>query len=352
MRRRSKSRQRALLALVAVILAACGRPAEPLDIGIREIANDIVLGGGDEEVTAPAPVPPTAVSVSLPQTTSEQAEPRFDPPPPPPEQRPQDSPTPPPPPPPPPPPEPETCPQADPRDAPKVEAPTDRAIPPVEAAYTYRNDGAFTVSGANANEGEFTAPTTWEVKDVEEADNGDFTYAVEAELGGTTTTTTYRVRNEPTVTDPTGAVAQADPEQGRGLYMIRLESTGPDGDQSSFQPATPLLLLPFPATQADEQDVTGTDPTTGTTMSYHLTVAGKNRVDACGEPLDAVRVELTNGRIVGPNMQVEFAAIYDFGTQYGGLMLRDQFEIAGTEGLNTVSRTNTATINDVPRRRP
>lgn len=346
-----RSTTRALLVLVAVLLSACGRPAEPLDIGMREVANDIVLGGGDDEPTAPAPVPPTAVSVSLPQTTNQQSQPRFAEPPPPPDDGGSEF-TPPPPPPPPPPPEPETCPDADPRDAPKVEAPMDRAIPPVEATYTYRNDGEFSVSGANANQGEFTEPTSWTVQDVEVDDNGDFTYAVEAQLGGTTTTTTYEVRNEPTVDDPTGAVGQADPQKGRGLYMVRLDSTGPAGDESSFAPATPLLLLPFPATQADEQDVAGTDPTTGTTMSYHLTVLGKNRVDACGEPLDAIRVELTEGRITGPDMQVQFAAIYDFGTQFGGLMLRDQFEIAGMEGLNSVSRTNTATISDVPERRP
>ena len=61
-----------------------------------------------------------------------------------------------------------------------------------------------------------------------------------------------------------------------------------------------------------------------------------------------MRVELTDGRITGPSTQVEFAAIYDFGTQVGGLMLRSQFEIAGQEGINTVFRTNTATISDVP----
>lgn len=243
------------------------------------------------------------------------------------------------------------CAAADPRDAPKLEAPTDRGIPPAEASYTYRNDGEFSVSGPNADQGEFTEDTTWTVKDVEVADNGDFTYAVEAHLAGTTTTTTYEVINDPSVDDPTGAVGQADASQGRGLHLVRLEAEGPAGDRTSFQPVTPLLLLPFPAVQASEHDVAGTDPTTGTTMSYHLEVKGKHRVDACGDPLDAVRVELTEGRIAGPTTQVEFAAIYDLGTQFGGLMLRSQFDIAGQEGLNTVFRANTSTISEVPEER-
>lgn len=356
----------AWMVVLAVGATACGPPQEPLRVGMREVASNVVLGGGADDVDVPpAPVPPTAVSVTVPDAinVSPPTAPAGPPPPPPPldggpdpGQGPDDggsgapppanpapSPTASPPPP--------ECRRADPRTAPRLEAPRDRMTPPVEAAYTFRNKGGFEVSGADANEGVFDQWTRRSVTDVTVQPEGHFTFSVEAELAGTVTTSTYEYRNAPLVPGSGDVADQADYPDGRGLYLRSIVTRTDEGPSSRFAPANPLLLLPMPATNGTRIDVAGTDPTSGTTMSYALTVVGKQRVDACDEPLDAIRVRLTDGRIVGPQTAVDFNATYDFGSQFGGLMLRDAFVMAGREGLNNVSRNNVATINDVPRTR-
>lgn len=332
----------AWLLAVCSLLAACGAPAEPLNVGLREVPTDIVLGSASEESDVSAPqVPPTAVDVTVPPPTD------VTPPPPPPP--PPGPPAPPPPPPPPSDADVEACVEPDPRDAPRADVRREAINRPVEATYTFRNDGGFEVSGPNAREGSFTEPTKRTVKDVTDRSGGNFSYAVEAVLNGTTTTTHYLVRNQPLTDDPTGALDLADVHDGRGLYITRIDTESESGQSSRFDPVEPLLLLPLPVVSGATHEVAGTDPVSGRSMSYTLRVEGSSRVEACGEPLAAIRVHLEDGRIVGPLISVDFVATYDLGTQFGGFMLRDETVTAGQEGLDTVSRNNIATISDVPR---
>ncbi|HVM20113.1 MAG TPA: hypothetical protein VM307_09150 [Egibacteraceae bacterium] len=363
---------RALILVLVLLAAACGPPQEPLRVGMREVASNIVLGGGDkDEDVPPPPLPPTAVAVTVPHATNVTPDratgdlgggSTYVPP---------DTGSTAPPPPPPPPgdsddgkaeppgfpskqPPPKTdppCVEGDPRQAPTVEAPRDRLLPPAPATYTFRNAGSFEVSGADANEGVFDGNTKRTVKDVSVDADGSFRYAVEAELAGTVTTTRYLYRNQPVVPQA-GAEDYADLHDGRGLYLDSIVTEAPDGTTTRFTPRPQMMLLPIPASNGFTMEVRGADPTAGTTMSYTLTVVDKQRVDACGDQLDAIRVRLTEGRIVGPQSTVDFDATYDFGTQYGGLMLRDAFVVAGREGLNNVSRNNVATINQVPKPGP
>ncbi len=334
---RSGHRRRGDRALVGALLlalsaAACSGPREPLDVGVREVASNIVLGaqGGRVDRPVAAPIPPAPVAVNLPTPARVPAPPRFAP-----------TPT-------PAPPIEDPCPTADPLFVPAHAAPDDLGEPPVEESFAYRNDGTFSVSGPNANEGVFDQPSTRAIEEVLVDPDGDVTYDVVAELAGTTTRSSYLVRNARPVEDPLGVGDQAGLDPQRGFYLTAVESTLPDGSTTTFAPAAPLRLLRFPAFVGDTFDAVGTDPLSGTTMQYTATVAARARVDACGELIDAIRVELTEGRIDGPNANVEFAATYDIATQYGGLIVRDQVAVSGREGLDNVTRSNIATISRVP----
>lgn len=341
---RSHRNQLVGLVLAATVLVACGQPSSPLAVGVREVRNDIVLGAqGDESeptakpIATPPPLPPTAVVINVPPP-----EPRF---PPSPTMTPSLPPSPPPPPPP-------ACPEDHPLQAPRLESPRTDVVPPVEETLSFRNDGTFSLSGANANEGVFTGDSLRTVEDVEIADNGDFTYAISAELGGTVTTTTYEVRIEPLDETASPALGAAALQDDRGIYITSVTTEAEDGSTSMFAPNPPLLLLPLPNSNGHAFSAQGVDPLSGTTMSYDGTVGGATRVNACGTPLQGLEVVLTNGQILGPDVNVQFEARYVLATQFGGISIQDEFNIAGTEAGATSSRKNLAIINDLPSYRP
>jgi len=331
---RPPNRLLALTAVAALAMTACGRPREPLEIGMREVASDIVLGAqaGDETPPPPPPVPPTPVVISVPVP---RARPAFQPVPPP-VATPAPTPT------------ADPCPEDNPLQAPSHDARRDVATPPHEETLTYRNEGAFTVAGANANEGTFTGDSLRSVSNVVVDDAGDFTYDVHAELGGTTTVTSYRVINTPPSDELVPLFTTGNVNDTRGLYLVATQTTGPDGTASTFRPVPEMMLLPFPGVLNTQFTSAGTDATTGMSMAYSGTVGASVRINACGTPLTGIEVRLTDGTVTGPQTNVEFTATYVFATQFGGLSIDDMFTIAGTEGADTTSRTNHATVSQGP----
>lgn len=328
----------ALVVAVGLLAGACNGPREPIDVGVREVASDIVLGS--QATPRPAgpvasPIPPTPVALNIPTPVRLPAPPRFAPAPGPTTPRPVRG----------------SCPAADPLQVPRHPADEGAGTAPVAESFEVRNDGTFTVSGPNANEGRFEESSVRHVHDVVVDDAGDVTYDVSTTLAGTGTVTSYLLRNSRSFDDGLGVGDQAGLDQQRGLYLTQVLSKMPDDRLSSFRPATPLRLLRFPAFAGDTFESAGTDPVTGTTMRWTVTVEGHVRVDLCGELVDAIRVHLSNGRVDGPEANVEFAATYDIATQYGGLILRDQVTASGREGLDTVTRTNTAVLTSVPTHR-
>ncbi len=303
---------------------------------MREVASDIVLGTQGRRAPARAvatPVPPAPVAVNVPTPIRVPAPPRFAPTP-----TPEPLPTP-----------ADPCPPTDPLSVPRHGATDNAGAPPVEERFTFANVGEFHATGPNANEGAFEEASLRGVTAVEvDPETEDVTYDVTANLAGTATLTSYLLRNTRPVDDGLGVGDQAGLDQQRGLYLTRVVTRLPDDRQSAFRPAQPLRLLRFPAFVGDTFDEVGTDPLTGTTMQYTVTVVGRVRVPACGEFVEAIRVELTEGRVDGAEQNVDFTATYDIATQYGGLIVRDTVVLSGREGLDQVTRTNTATITRVP----
>ncbi|MFT5221729.1 MAG: hypothetical protein ACI867_000022 [Glaciecola sp.] len=341
----ARARQRRAVAsvvLLAVALGACGQPSEPLKIGVREVSGDIVLGAQSSPAPAlaPPPLPPTPVSISpisippvRPQYTPPSTRPTTGP------LLPSPSPT-------------DPCPSDNPLDAPATGSRRDVGEPPAEQVLHFRNKGEFSVSGANANEGTFAGVTTREIANVVVADNDDFTYDIVAELEGSITTTSYRVVNEAGTPLPDVVFDQSGANDGRGVFIVGVHTVIPDGTESSFEPSSPILLLPFPNSLNQTFDASGFDPYSQTTMSFTATVGDLRRVNACGKPVLGIELGLTAGRLIGPGFDLEFTATYVMATQFGGVSMSDEFTIAGTEGGSTSSRHNVAIVNEVPQYGP
>lgn len=317
-------RGRVILLLVStLVLVSCRGPADPLDVAVKEVPSDIVLGSPDSGSPAPPPIPPGAPVVVGPFVPSS----IFDLPP-------SSSPTsvagsptttaPAP-----------ACPKADPLEAPKREATNRIFDPPPARALPYRVEGTFTVSGANPRSGTFPPTSIRTVSPARSTSTG-FTYTVAAELAGTTTTTTYQV------------VKASDVPGEAGLYVASLVSRRSDGATSRFEPPLPMKLVDLPMVANTSVASAGTDPRSATTVSWRTTVRQKVRVDACGVPLDAYRVELVGGRVDGPDTNVDFVATYTIATQFGGLFVADTIEVKGREGLDDVTRKITSIVSVDP----
>lgn len=320
-----------LLLAGLLLTTACAGPERRLEVGFKEVPSNVVLGSQSSPAAAPdgSSGPVTIVYLPPPSVVAL---------PPPPFEVPDDRPTRPA----PSPPAEPVCATADPLEAPVLEAPSRIEAPPAEAAYVFRNDGRFETSGADAQSGTFTAPTLRTVKRVFQSDDGLlFDFSVTETLGSTTTTTTYRVIRE------TALLAAPDGSVEPGLYLTRVESLEADGQTSTFAPTPHVRLAALPLVRGEVVESRGVDPATAMTMSLTSTVTGKDRVDACGTPLDSWTLDVT-GTVLSPEEELEFASTYAIGTQYGGLILRETVAFTGTVGDAGVSRTNTATVSQEP----
>lgn len=336
-----------IFAALAVVAAGCAGPREPLEIGLKEIPSQVILGSQTEDAPAAVFVPPDAFPIRLPSVPAGVAEPPrpFTP---------TTTPAPPPP-----------CPSADPLSAPKVEALNGIFSPPVPSAYPFRNRGTFEISGANAQKGVLPESSTRTVKDVVDSGGGRFRFQVESVFGDTTTITGYKV--EPAGTSEPG---------GQGLYVTAI-TTSAEGQSSTFDPQPDLLLLRLPVEIGNEWQSAGVDQRSGTAMAFTGTTGVKGRVDACGTFLDAHTVTI-NGRIgecqdigppdpavpdpapacppqragqaISPESSTSFEAVYRIGTQYGGIPLGEEIVTTTEQRSRSIHRENRSTINVVPAR--
>lgn len=314
--------------LVALFTAGCSAPDRPLSLGFKEVPSDVVLGAQTETTQAPRPNASPA-NLPLPPSIVALPPPTFDI-----GRRPGTS-----------PPVLAACRAADPLRAPAVEATSGIDGPPAPAQYLFRNQGTFEVSGPDARRGAFPQTSLRTVQLVSREDEGRlFEFSVAETLGDITTTTIYRVVR---AADAAGAPSVTSEP---GMYIRQVESRRADGEAGVFTPTPPLKLAALPLVRGARVESRGVDPTTATAMSFVSTVSGKSRVDACGEPLDSFTLELTEGTVLSPEQDLDFAATYAVGTQFGGLILRETIAFTGTDGAAGVSRSNTATISQTPRR--
>lgn len=306
-------RRFAALAL-ALVLAGCAGPKEPLEVGVKEFPTKVLFG----QTARPLP-PPVLSQNPVP------AFPGFLQPPPPRFRIPEVEIRP-------------LCPTAHPFSAPRHVAGNRALHPPVEADYLFRNQGKFSVGSLS---GDYPKLSRRSITNVISGED-EFTFDVVIELAGTVTTTTYRV--VPQSVFPPSAGTPPD----SGVFIVRVVTESPDGpDVFAPTPALPLIL--FPAGPGVQWDARGIDPFSQTVMQFHGAVTGKARVDACGTVLDGWLVETSAGSITGPTKDLVFTASYVIGTQFGGFSLMDRVEISGVDGGEEVSSLNEATIFREPK---
>ena len=323
---------RGVVVVLALSLIGCGGPTIPLEVGVKEYPSDVIIGKAERAALRQVVPAPRRVSVQRPTITAPPlptASPR------------------------------ELCPDADPLAFPADVAPRTISKPPVEGTYYYRNDGEFDLAGVK---GRLPAVTTREIKNVET--NGPvFTFDVVDQA--TAITTSYLV----------------DPQQDSGGVFMTKQVQQVPGGAATFTPTPMIRLLPFPLENGAEWDSIGTDLSTGTTWVIHGIVGAyrdedhngkpddadgdgrpdqavpKMRVDACGNWLDAWAVRITGpqgegtpAKILAPTSgtNVDFTAVYAFGTQYGGFTLEDTITYDGTAGGGEAHVKYTSTIAQPP----
>lgn len=333
------------LGLLAIVLSACAGPRDPLEVGIKEVPTDVILGA--QIALAPPPGPalnpnpgfPSFIGPSPPENNRLLPAPSPSPIPIVP------------------------CPSAHPFDAPKMEATNRATKPPVTARYPFRNKGTFDYMGPRPAKGSFPEQSFRSILGSSvDPSTGTYSFSVAEDVAGTITTTTYFVQPESAV--PNDA----------GIYITAISRRLRDGSTDRFAPTPGIKILQFPAVGGLAWDSSGTDPLTGTSMVIHGRVGidipdgpdpdtlpdnqAKARIDACGVPIDAWYVVVTGppsqpaGRIVGPNQNLNLLATYAIATQFGGFSVYDKTEITGMDGANTVAIRNEATVSSEPKAPP
>lgn len=323
-----KTRRTVVAVVCAMAATACAGPGRSLEVGVKDVPVDIVLGAPQQSPVSPplgaGPITgfPGFIAPPAPDPGDHGGWVINDPPA-------------------------SACPIGNPLDAAQLVARKEAPLPPVEQTYAYRNQGTLKVGDGATTVYPKAEKRT--VSTVRKITAGTYEFDVAADLLGTVTTTTYRVINDGATPD-------------RGAYIAGIVTRRADGSAEAFTPDRPLLLLPFPPPEygtnlEDEIDrqrgtsytSSGTDPLSQTTMLVEARVVGKERVDACGEWVDAFDVEVTNGRIVGPTKNITFTGHFLVATQYGGLVVEDNLHFVGTDGSKGYESKNRSRINVVPR---
>ena len=319
-----------MVAAVGLLTAACGGPLAPFDVGVQEVANDIVLGAPEPPPLPPplpiAPLAPRFEQFDAPTVFMPSAPRRGTPP--------------------------TTvlpiaCPTASPSSAARIQAINAQPAPPTPATYEYRVKGKITSTGATSGTVDLPIVSTRTVGNFLPFAAGAFTYDISTQLGDVSTITTYRVIPEAPVAPVQDLQAGSQPG---AIYIDRIVTNDRRNPKvrPTFDPNPDLKLLEFRALNGTNYRSSGTDGTT--TMSFNATIGVNTRVDACGTLLDAIPVEVTQGVLAGPDgVAANFTATYVFAPQYGGLVVMDKLTMQTASSTGGVATTEmTSTINREP----
>ena len=299
---------------LALMATACG-PSAPLDVGVKEIDTNVLIGppqptgpirppGGSGPVFGFPGIIEPPVIIGPPE-----------------------------------PPEPEPCPAADPLSPIDLAAPSSIDEPPVEASYVFRNAGTYERGDAS---GALAATSIRQIDNVVQNEGAsDFTFdvVIPGPLGARTTTTYHVYPDAPNAAEQPG------------IYIDSIVTEQPGADDLSFSPIPSLELFRFPAVAGTSWSSRGVDPFQHTAMSFDARILRKEIVDACGTKLEGWLVDLTNGSLSDAvsGTEITFAESFIVATQYGGIILQNQIDWRGTDRGTPTRITNTARITTEPK---
>jgi hypothetical protein len=336
-----------LLLIAFALVAGCGGPTKPVDVGVVKFGTDVQFGA--EKVTVLPPVPPGAQTLAPPAigVPIVTGPPILGGPTPTPAK--------------------EDCPPPDPF-AISLDAPTTTiAKPPREATYVFRNEGTYAASGAVPVSVPYPTTSTRQVRNVVVGVAG-FTFDVVNTLGTVRATTSY------SYVPPTQPLVSGSTPSS-GLYVTRVQQISGQKLVSDFTAdGAGLLLLQVPAIAGTRWFTAATDLASGAVISMGVEVGKTTRVNACGRAITVpvIHVDGTIGlkeSVISNPVDVTvpvpspsgassidlvdgssttFTGDYGIATQYGGIAVMDSIEQQGTaDGAGILSK-NTATINSVP----
>jgi hypothetical protein len=229
-------------------------------------------------------------------------------------------------------PPPEACPAQDPLKFPRQEATNLVEKDAPEGVFPYRVSGSFTVNGKKTPYEQTVFET---VKRLDPDPAGRHRYSVRFDLLGVPYTVTYAVMPPPDPNIP-GEI---------GLASIVRDST--DGSGASFTPVDPLRLLQLRAEKGVSWTEATTDPLSASNATVEGTIGDKVRINACGQPVEAWKAEVTQ-RLITPGQDITSTRTLFFATGYGGLLVGEESSYTGTAGGDTVSGQSTSLINVDP----
>jgi hypothetical protein len=315
-----------LAVVLAVVLSACAGPKAKLDFSGKAIAIDVAFGspkggqpgavdgpvrlqagpGGFGVVpvpTQPGPRPPSTVPlVDLPPPAPVAA-----------------------------------CPEVDPFKFPRQAVDTQVRRPAIVGAFPYRVRSTVDTGGATSD---FSGDVVQRVSNAVTNSDGSYGFTVESQgQGGVVTTQRY--------------VAQPATDTLPGLVGIASDKAAVGGQTYSYSSPKALKLLQLRPTASDSWDDATHDPTSATTVTTQAITVGTDRVNACGQPIDAWKVTSTEN-IVTPNERVQLSVTRWIATEYGGLVVAESYSFDGTvsAGNTHVQGTYSAIINIDPGAQP
>lgn len=306
--------RRVLLVACVLTLGACGGPKVPLEIGAKTVSVNVEFG--KTELVVPPDVAPPPVEVQpleggvavVPSKTTP-APARRDP----------DKPA------------ADPCPAASAFAFPAKESTNQVDSVAPQGQYDFRASGIAERAGAKTA---YPAIVKRTVSAARTNADGTRSFNVSETVFGVTTVTTY-------VTDATQvAIAR----------IARSDRSG----SVAFGLVPALKILPLPPVQNDPAgrtvttwQSTASDSESGTTITIDGRVIGRDRIDACGQLVDAWTADATQ-RVVGPNENLTSTLKTWFATQYGGLIVRAHSRTEGTVGGTPFRSEVELIINSVP----
>jgi hypothetical protein len=321
---------------MAVATSSCG-PDKSYQVGVQGVPGDVLLGqrrspsalppivpGANPQTSSPGfLVPPAVVGPPVTPGPTLSASPSASPPAP-------------------------ACPKADPLAAAKVPVSNEASAAPKPGVYHYRQSG-FVKIGANT----MTLPATTDIRIVpaeqpraagqtpDPRDNGIYWNMIERAPGpggqaGESLTTTFRL------------------ERGKDIRISAIRNDHADGTVDAFTPANENVgFLNFPAN--DRAPFSGQAVDAVHQVSYHYAgavAADIARIDACGTPIDAWRVNVPGQATAAEvdyltHNQSDYTieGHYEVATQYGGLIVAEELHLKAKDG--SFEQVRTLVINSV-----
>lgn len=337
MSRPRRSRAVVVVALLGLVAAACGEPAEPT-VRLQNVQADIVFG----EIEPPPPPAPANFSSGVVGQAEEIVEvdeiefddkgflsripPRSAPP--------------------------EPCPPAALTEFPDKEASLNVEGKPAEGLYRWVRSGEQMLTAAPT----FKIPVAGFEKRLVRAVKSEgattFTFeTVQSEMGtGQIVVTRFRVKTQPTQqrVGPTD-VRVGEPDRGISIFEIERFDPKTGASISTFRPTPAVLILPLPIVPGEAFEGVGVDPAGGS-LRIAGSVRKRQQVDACGDVIDGWLVEGTR-TTSGANPSDSKSQTYHYivATQMGGSIIQEYLESQDTTGSAKITfRTGQVVPDPLP----